>query len=172
MIEFSVDPADDLIGPPVPIPIAAGYIKPAEIIAHIEAWNVANNTPWRQIAYAADLAYLEANDRITAPAIYVVPGDEKSRDASDSKVIRQIISCSIQVVSIVRHYRISDFGQAGNEELAPLRQQVRDHLIGFKPVGFKNTLRHSAGKLVRYTDEFMVYVDEFNVDYSFQKYLS
>ena len=156
--------------PPVFQPvITEGYLQLSDLIAHITAHNVATGEPWREVGFSADLAYVEANDRVTAPAVYVIPGDEVSADASDMKVIRQIISCSVGVVTVLRNYRISDRGQAAVDDHGPLRQRLRDHIIGFKPAGFSNTLRHTKGRLIRYTDEFLVYVDEFAADFHFRK---
>lgn len=152
-----------------PVVITPGYLQLDELIAHINAHNEATGQPWREVAFAADLAYVEANDHIVSPAVYVIPGDEESRDASDTKLIRQIITNKVGVVSVVRHYRISDRGTAGVADLSTLRLKLRNHIIGFKPSGFDNTLRHSRGRLIRYTDEFFVYLDEFSVDFHFRK---
>lgn len=155
--------------PAAPPVITPGYLQLSDLIAHITAHNVATGEPWREVGFSADLAYVEANDRVTAPAVYVIPGDEASSDASDMKVIRQIITCSVGVVTVLRNYRISDRGQAAVDDHGPLRQRLRDHIIGFKPTGFSNTLRHTRGRLIRYTDEFLVYVDEFAADFHFRK---
>ncbi len=155
-----------LVAPPV---ITPGYLQLTDLIAHITAHNVAAGEPWREVGFSADLAYVEANDRVVAPAVYVIPGDEASKDASDTKLIRQIITCSVGVVTVMRNYRISDRGQAAVDDHGPLRQSLRDHIIGFRPDGFQNTLRHTKGRLIRYTDEFLVYVDEFAADFHFRK---
>ena len=155
--------------PPVFQPVTEGYLQLAGLIAHITAHNLSLGEPWREVGFSADLAYVEANDRVTAPAVYVIPGDEASADASDMKVIRQIINCSVGVVTVLRNYRISDRGQAAVDDHGPLRQRLRDHIIGFKPAGFSNTLRHTKGRLIRYTDEFLFYVDEFAADFHFRK---
>lgn len=155
--------------PPIVVP---GYLDPLPLIEYIRAFNEASGSPWVDVSYAADLAYLEASDRIVAPAVYVVPGEERSRDSSDMKVIRQIITCSVVVVSVVRHYRISDRGEAALGELGPIRQRVRDHIIGWRPPGFDNSLRHVTGRLMRFTDEFQIWADEFSADFHFQKLVS
>lgn len=154
--------------PPVVVP---GYLDPSELVAHIRVHNLAIGEPWRDIGIAADLAYIEANDRLVDPAVYVVPVDETGSDRSDMKVIRQEIECTVQVVSVIRHYRI-DAGESASASLGPLRLQLRKHIVGFKPGGFNNSLRFRRGRLMRYTDELQVWVDEFVADYHFQKFIN
>lgn len=148
-----------------------GWLRMNELIAYITAFNEASASPWLAVGYAADLAQLEANDRIVAPAIYVVPGDEVSTDSSDMKVIRQQTTVGFNVVTVMRHYRISDRGLAAVDEFMPERLKLRNHIIGFRPTDFDTHLRHRNGKLLRYTDELMVYIDEFSADSYFQKFL-
>ena len=154
-----------------PVVITPGYLDPNELIAYIRAYNVANGDPWRDAGFAADLAYVEANDRIIDPAVFVVPGPESSRDISDMKVIRQIITCSVRIVTVVRHYRI-DSGESAHNTISPLRLLVRNHVIGFRPSGFDNSLRHAGANLRSFTDELQVWVDEFSADFHFQKYIN
>lgn len=155
-----------------PLLFVPGLFDVAGLISHIEAHNAATGNTWRDVGVSADIAYLEANDRLVAPSVWVIPGKEESIDASDMKYIAQITTCTVHVVSIVRNYRVSDFGAANTDTLLGQRLALKKHVLEFKSPGFDTRLRHVRGQPVRYTDELMIYIDDYNADFLFQKPIS
>lgn len=123
----------------------------APIAAHLEATLVG----LREVGFAADAAELTLAN---SPAAYVIAGMEVVEDLSDSERIEELVTATVGVVTVMRHYRR---GAESVDESALTRESVLDALRGYKPAEALSSLRHRGGKLTDYNAESVRWTDEF-----------
>lgn len=116
----------------------------------------------RLVGYAADAEAhaFGADGPGAVPAAYVIPSKEVSTDLGDSERIEQLVTVTIGVLTVARNYRRGQLGD-GVVGVTTLRDSVVNELIGFQPTGGLTSLRHVGGQLQRYTQEVLIWVDEF-----------
>lgn len=116
----------------------------------------------RLVGYAADAEAdaFGAGGPGAVPAAYVIPGSEQSADLGDSDRVEQLVTVTIGVLTVSRNYRRGQL-PAGVVSVTALRRSVVRALVGFTPAGGLTSLRHRVGKLQRYTQEVLIWVDEF-----------
>lgn len=117
----------------------------------------------RKVGGAADLAAIKAG-RVPAPALYLLPMDEKASDMDVAGDLIQRVDAGFAVV-----FAVANKGDAGGAkavvELEPFRDAVKQLLMGWTIPGYFDQVAFSAGRLLSFDDGVVFWMDEYKTAY-------
>lgn len=119
--------------------------------------------PFRSVGAAADYASLDAPPPVARlPAAYVIElADSADPNGLATGGIRQRVTRGFGVVLIVSALRDPKGGPAAST-LAPLRQALRQALVGFSPDEAHEPVTYVRGRLLAAERGFLAWQDEFS----------
>jgi len=121
-------------------------------------------TAFRQYGGAAEFAALPDNGPNVVPAAFVVPLNETPGPNQLETGIMQRVSCQFGVILAVRNLR-DGVGGAANDELGPLRRQVKDALLGWIAPGCDDVITLGPGRVLQLNNQVLWYQDDFMTAY-------
>ncbi|KAB8037409.1 phage tail terminator protein [Janthinobacterium aquaticum] len=100
---------------------------------------------------------VESNPTVT-PAAFVIPQTENPGPSLAVDVVMQLVQATVGIVFVVRN--VADpHGVAAQQDLAPLRQAVKELLMGWVPVQDYAPLERGASNLLVFQDGHMWWQD-------------
>jgi hypothetical protein len=131
-------------------------------------------TPWvarlreaagdlRKVGAAADLSAIKGG-HVPTPSAWVIPVSESAQDNETVGVVSQRVSSTVGIVMVVRNLRDTR-GDEAQDDLAVIRQQIRDALLGWSPGNEYDPATFSRGRLISLDDQVLWWQDEFQTAY-------
>ena len=117
-----------------------------------------------KIGLAGDFQTAQANLRIQAPAAFVIPSSERAGPSELVQRVSQRVAFRFAVVLAIQNLRDMQ-GDAAQTDLDPIRQGVKAALLGWQPDAADSPITFVAGRLVKWADGVLWWLDEFETTY-------